>query len=343
LFQPFQQVYQSIGQRFGGTGLGLSISRHFVEMHDGKIWVESTEGQGSTFSFQIPIEPPVPVEIDASTHLVSGWEFFQRTHTYQAPVAIANPRLVIVEKGETLQHLLKRYQDTFELVPVNDFTSALEESIRNPAQAILVNDSEDKITALVKRVNDSPSLPYNLPVLLCSLPEIMDSSSQMGANRYLVKPVSFEQINAVIADIKPDYKTVLVVDDEPDTLRMISRMLTQAESNCRVLRASNGMEALEVLQHEPVDLVLLDLMMPDMDGYRLLQIINADPALKNIPRIILSARDPFSQHISSRALSITCRGGLAAAQLLTSIDLLKSVLLPSDPSNGQAFAAGLLD
>ncbi len=343
LFQPFQQTDQTIRQRFGGTGLGLSISRNFIEMHDGKLWVESVEGQGSTFTFQIPIEPPIPVEAQAAARMVSGWEFLQRTHTYQAPVAIANPRLVIVDKGEALQHLLKRYQDTFELVPVNDFAAALEENSHNPAQAILVNESEDKISSLLERAYNSSSLPYNLPVLLCSLPEITDSSSQLGANHYLVKPVTYEQINAAIAEIKPDYKTVLVVDDELDALRLISRILTQAESTCRVLRASNGVEALEVLHQEPVDLVLLDLMMPDMDGYQLLQIMNANSSLKDIPRIILSARDPFSQHISSRALSITCRGGLAATQLLTCINSLKSVLLPSDPSTGRAFAAEPLD
>lgn len=343
LFQPFQQTDQTIRQRFGGTGLGLSISRSFIEMHDGKMWVESIEGQGSTFTFQIPIEPPVPAEPQAAAHMVSGWEFLQRTHNYQAPAAITNPRLVVVEKGEALQHLLRRYQETFELVPVNDFEAALEESNRNPAQAILVNDSVDEITALVEQVNKYSSLPYNLPVLLCSLPEITDSSNQLGASYYLIKPVSFDQIKTAIAEIKPDFNTVLVVDDEADALRMISRMLTQAESTCRVLRAYNGVEALDVLHQESVDLVLLDLMMPDMDGYQLLEVMNADSKLKDIPRIILSARDPFSQHISSRALSITCRGGLSAAQLLTCIDSLKSVLLPSDPPTGRVFAAELLD
>jgi len=127
LFQPFQQLNGSIRRRYGGTGLGLSISKSFVELHGGRIWLESTVGTGTTVFFTLPIDLPVPIEEGVSRWLMSGWEWRQRTRPSRAPVAAVKPRLVVLDTEDVLQRLLTRYLDNAEIVPVASLDEAIQE------------------------------------------------------------------------------------------------------------------------------------------------------------------------------------------------------------------------
>jgi len=125
---------------------------------------------------------------------------------------------------------------------------------------------------------------------------------------------------------------VLVVDDEPEAVRLFQRMLSAAEPSYRVLRANSGEQALHVLRQHTVDVLLLDLVMPEMDGFRLLEVRSQDPALRQIPAIVLSARDPSGQPIVANALAVTRAGGLAVPQLLACIQALTRILSPAGPA-----------
>ena len=115
-------------------------------------------------------------------------------------------------------------------------------------------------------------------------------------------------------------KEILIIDDEPEALQLFWRMLAGGPRPYRVLTASNGEEALAILAEEKVDCLLLDLAMPGMDGFQLLQRRRLDPALQHIPVIVTSARDPTGQPIVSEAVTITRRGGLGLAQVLAHVE-----------------------
>ncbi len=181
-----------------------------------------------------------------------------------------------------------------------------------PSQMLLINESN--ISESLAAVESTP-LPHNTPVLICSLPGMDAYALSLGVAAYLLKPVSREQLLAALAPFAA--KTVLIVDDDPDLLRLFRRML--ADQPYRVLRAKNGSEALAIMAQQRPDVVLLDLVMPEMDGFQLLAHRNADPVLRQIPVIVVSSQDPSGQPIVSRSLAVTRRGGLSAHQLLGSI------------------------
>jgi len=329
LFQPFQQLDGSVRRRFGGSGLGLAISKSFVELHSGTMWLESEKGHGTTIFFRLPIDPPMPIEGG-----VSRW--FNPYESYEgrirqsparagiAPPAVLYPRLVILETGDSLQRLLARYLDHVEIIPVSGLEEALAELARVPAQALLVN--APSVSETLKRLSASGSLAQGTPVIVCTVPGTHEAAGALGVADYLVKPVSRKTLLATLDGLDLHEGTLLIVDDEPEALRLFRRMVTSAGRNYRVLRASNGQQALSILREERPDALLLDLIMPEMDGFQLLAAKAEDPALRDIPVVVVSARDPSGQPIVSNALAVTQKGGLSMSQLVECIEALTRVL-----------------
>jgi CheY-like chemotaxis protein len=329
LFQPFQQVDGSIRRRYGGTGLGLSISKRFIELHGGKIWVESAEGVGTTFSFRLPMAPPMPISRDCLRGVTPGWEHFQRTRPSIAPKAVVQPRFVVLETGNSLKRLLTRYLDGVEIVSATNLEEAIQELSASPSQALLINDTS--VSGTLQRL-ESITLPDGTSVMVCSVPGTTESAGSLGVSDYLVKPVSRDALLAALERLNLDRRTVLVVDDEPEALQLFRRMLASSGQGYRVLRARNGEEALNILRERRPDVILLDLVMPKLDGFQLLEAKSQDPALSDIPVIVLSARDPAGQPIVSNALAITQKGGLSIHHLLAYIKMTGQVLSITAPS-----------
>jgi len=324
LFQPFRQLDGSLRRRYGGTGLGLCISKSFVELHGGKMWVESAKGSGATFFFRLPIDPPAPLDSGVSRWFSPYRYYEERVRRSLAPVSVVRPRFVVLEHGNTLQRLLSRYLDGVQIVPATSFDEAIQELSRVPAQALLANSLSASETFLgLKR---SMALPYGTPAIICSLPGLAGAASALGIFDYLVKPVSRDTLLATLDRLPLPRKTVLIVDDEPEAVQLFWRMLASADRGYRVLTASDGRQAMHTLCEEHPDVVLLDLVMPGMDGFRLLEERNQDPALRDIPVVVLSARDPAGQPIVSDSLTITRGGGLSVPQLLACIEAVSRIL-----------------
>jgi len=128
--------------------------------------------------------------------------------------------------------------------------------------------------------------------------------------------------------------TILIVDEEPEGFRLFLRILTSSGRDSRVLRARDGLEALNVLRRQRPDAILLDLVMPNMDGFRLLEVKSQDPALSDIPVIAVSARDPAGQPIVSKSLAITRDTGLTAYQLLAYVRTIGTIFSTGERSAG---------
>jgi CheY-like chemotaxis protein/anti-sigma regulatory factor (Ser/Thr protein kinase) len=326
LFQPFQQLDGTIRRRYGGTGLGLSISKSFVELHHGKMWVESEPGRGTTVFFRLPIDPPAPLDSGALRWFNPYQPYQERHRPFRLRPAPVRPRLVVMEGGNSMQRLLGRYLAGAEITPVANLEQALLELSQVPAQALLINDV--RVGETLQQVNQSTALPYGLPALICSIPGMEQAAGTLGVSDYLLKPISRDVLLGALDRLQREVKTVLIVDDEPDAVRLFQRMLVSAGRGYRVLRAFDGRQALEILRREQVDVILLDLIMPAMDGFQFLAAQSQEPALRDVPVILISARDPMGHPIVSNALAVTCRGGLSIQQLLACIEAVSTILSP---------------
>jgi len=334
IFRPFEQADSSIRRRYGGTGLGLAICRSFVELHGGAMWIESKPGAGTAVFFRLPIDPPEPRGNATLRWLNPDWEWHERTRPSLAPTVQIRPRLLVLEAKDSLRRLLKRYLDNVDIVPVTSLPEALAELARLPAQALLINDTS--VAGTLQRFSSNPALPPSTPVIICSIPDPTDSIGVPGIVDYLVKPISRERLLTTLDRLDLRGKTVLVVDDEPEALRLFWRMLASAERGYRVLRAGTAEEALQLLRRDKVDAMLLDLIMPGMGGFRLLEMRAQEPALRDIPIVVISARDPAGQPIVSNGLAVMQQGGLAIHQLMASFEALTQILKPGSPSDGPA-------
>jgi signal transduction histidine kinase/CheY-like chemotaxis protein len=337
LFEPFEQIDSSLSRRHEGSGLGLSISKRFVEMHGGKMWLESQVGQGTTFYFSLPLTQAVlPVEASFSRWFSPYHTYEARTRPSKAPKPDITPRYVVVESGNALQRLFARYEGQAEVVAVPDIERAVEEITRVPAQALIVNDAPREPAS--QEMSRLTRLPYGTPAIFCWVPSESEAADRLGVARYLVKPISRDELLSTVDGCGPSVKTILLVDDAPEALQLFGRMLSSAQRGYRVLRATTGQRALSLLRERTPDLVLLDLIMPGMDGYTVLREKSQDAMIRDIPVVAISAQDPARSPVGGNYLTVARSGGLSAGDLLASIRAVSEVLAPQVRPSSQAEA-----
>jgi CheY-like chemotaxis protein len=179
-------------------------------------------------------------------------------------------------------------------------------------------------------------LPYGTPTIVCWVPGEETMTEQLGAARYLVKPIAREQLLDTIRQYGDDVTSILLVEDDSEAIQLFARMLASADQPYDVLLAKNGRRALDLLEHRQPDLMLLDLIMPGMDGFEVLERKQRLPTLRDIPVIIISSQDPSGHPIVSKSLVVAKHGGISAQDLVTSIQALGQKLTPSDQAARQA-------
>ncbi len=321
LFMPFQQL--DAGHSRGGSGLGLNISKRFVEMHGGRMWAESTPGQGATFYFQLPISPQMSGEPASAGYRrwFSGLDSPEprvRTRPSRLSHEDSPPRLLVLEHGDTLRHILEHYLVGCELAAVREIEEAEAEMRRAPALAVVAHQSPRSAGAYP--LGRLAELPYRTPVFGCQLAG--DDADQPPAAAYLTKPVTREMLVKALAQLDRPIRQVLLVDDEPEILRLFARMLSSLDAPPQTWRAPTGRRALALLRQHRPDVMILDLVMPDMDGFAVLREKAADPTICDIPVIITSSLDPSRGPVLAESLSLQLQGGLAAADIANSIRAL---------------------
>ncbi len=324
LFEPFRQLDGGV-RRQGGSGLGLSISRSFVELHGGRMGVRSQLGEGASFWFALPLAAPQPDAESFARWIRTEWE--PRRHSSLTPKPRVVPRIVILEPQRGLQEIVGRYLNGVEIVPVSTVEEARQRVAAEPAQLLLIGaESPEQASAWAEALRDTP---YATPVIACTLPT--HSASALGAAGYLTKPVTRTQLGQAIDDLGIPVQSVLVVDDDPETLQLLGRILSSPPRCCRTLQASSGQEALELLRARRPDLLLLDLIMPGMDGFAVLAEKARDPDLRDIPVLILSAQDPTGQSVVAPSFLATRGGGLSLPDLLRCALAVSEILVVPRP------------
>lgn len=342
IFEPFQQADTSIRRRMGGSGLGLTISKQFIEMHGGKMWLESEPGEGTLFYFSLPLErPPQALETEPGHSLLRaiipddeiGYRL--RSRPSLAPPLSNTERYVIVDPEQTLQRLLTRYLPNASIETLPDVPAAMEALNHSPAQAFILNAPR----SIMLQPGMLSNLPYGTPAITCWLPGKRDAASRLGALDYLIKPISREKLLAALENLVGDGNTVLVVDDEEDELHLFARYLEASGRAYSILQVTNGQRALAMLRSRRPDVILLDLTMPGMDGFQVLEEKQRDPLIRDIPVIVVSSRDPAGDPILSDTFTVTQSGGISQRNLIACIQALGTLLAPSASGSSHPAAA----
>ena len=297
LFEPFQQEDPSVRRRYGGSGLGLAISKRFVEMHGGRIWLDSDIGAGTRVTFMLPVQRPI--EEDTPQRWFSPHqEYTPRTRLSLAPELRPRPRIVVWERGAALSRLVERYIEGMEPLSATTPEEALEAVERNAAVGLLINATTVGEAAYDPAV--VARMPLDVPVMTCWVPERRTTVAHRGAQDYLVKPIRRTDLLESIRATRPRPRTILLVDDDPEARQLYARMLASVEGSPTVLQATDGDAALTLLRERKPDLLLLDLVMPNRDGFKVLEAKDADPR-----SAVIKAPQILAEPIISKALIIS--------------------------------------
>ncbi len=290
IFDAFHQVGATTKGIKEGTGLGLAITKRLVEEHGGRIWVESEPGKGARLSFTIPAGRAEP---DSS-------------ETNGAPAAIgparAHPLVLVVDDEPAARELLASWLEPegYQLITAGSSAEALAKAAEHAPDAITLNmlmpgkGGWDTLYSLKKT-----AITATIPVIVVTVVDEPKVGLALGAAEYLVKPVDKDVLlDAIRRFVGPGSNgpaKVLVVDDESGTRELLKEML-ESDGYIPVL-AGNGKEALAALADISVSAILLDLIMPEMDGFELLLRMKEDPGLRNIPVLVLTAKDLTDREI----------------------------------------------
>lgn len=327
LFEPFQQLDSSNRRKHGGSGLGLAISKRFVEMHGGQMWLESTIGEGTTFYFSLPMQSVETVGTGTAARWVNSYASIDpRPRAFKAPQATQVSRCVILEENDKASHLFERYMREVEIVSVRDAEGAIESSNKSPTQLLVINHPQ--AADLLQAVLSSGRIPFGLPVISFWLPGSADMAAALNIEKYLIKPVSKEALMDAVESIGDSIpKTILLVDDNPEVLQLFGRILASSDKKYSVLRASDGRQALQMLRKRRPDALVLDLVMPGLNGFQVLKEKAADPQIQGIPVIVISAQDPAGVQKVNDPVILAREGGFSPRDLL---ELVKSIGFASD-------------
>lgn len=335
IFEPFCQGSRDVWRDKGGTGLGLSISRQFVQLHGGRMWVKSELGVGSNFIFELPISPPVGHAIRPGHQIMEDWILRERAfRTDQAGIAeiSARPRLVIYDETGALHSQLAGYADQFEIVTAEDLTQATEALRQCPAHALVLNAANPD--TLWSRIEQVRMQVPDTPIMGCSVPQPIVRAVEAGAVGYLTKPVTRAQLEEAIRNLGKPVRRVLVVDDDPDALRLFTRMLRACDSTLSVATATDGEQALEALRSAPPDLVLLDVIMPRMNGWQVLEHLRDEEGITGVSVLLISAQDLVERPPESPLLVTALGEGLSLNRLLRCSMALSELLLTPEGEPG---------
>ena len=283
VFDEFRRSERSIERGYGGLGLGLAICQRLVEIHGGSIGMRSSgeEGAGSTFYFTLPtVEAPA-----------------LQTHHPAAASPTEQTVLVLTHRagcGQRLHHHLAEQGLDVRITYIDETQDWLSRLVVSPPGAIVIDVSTTPHQgwSVLRSLKGHPKT-QDLPTMFCSL---SPNGGSVLSFDYLTKPIELGELTQALDQhwlslgADRDVKVILVVDDDPDTLEMHARIVEAQSPSHRALKARDGLEALRVLQRESIDLVLLDLMMPELDGFGVLEAMRDQKATRDIPVIVLTGQ-----------------------------------------------------
>lgn len=331
LFEEFTQADTSAARKYQGTGLGLAITKHFIGMMGGTIDVESVKGEGSTFVVKLP------ANIDERSARQGR---FTRA---KAPMNIPNDRttILVVDDDPNARELMVRHltKEGFQVTTASSGQEALNRAIGLDPDLITLDVMMDDMSGwdVLKQLKSTPET-CNTPVIMCSIIDDRNRGLNLGAVEYLTKPINcnrlIESIDRYVQRSESD--EVLIVEDDPDTRALVSRHI--CDFGLAPREAANGLEALEILDHKrPPVFVVLDLMMPRMDGFEFLQAFRNEPEFAMVPVVIVTAKDLDENErriLRDMSADVVQKSQNNLKQTLKTLTDQIFTTLPATPNNG---------
>ncbi|HGX92121.1 MAG TPA: response regulator [Candidatus Tenderia sp.] len=288
IFDAFEQADNRTEREYEGTGLGLTISRRFVELLGGRISARSTLGKGSTFRVELDNAVQDAAPLPASPQALPAPA---PTPASEAPAAAGRLRVLVVDDDEKTRALLHFYlQDQgYSVITAGGGREALILARSQQPFAITLDilmPDQDGWSTLSALKEDAQT--RHIPVVIISMLDEHSLGVTLGAVDYLTKPVDKARLFTCLSELHGEIRDVLVVDDAAEDAELARALLEPAGYQVRV--AASGAQGMAAVQARCPDLILLDLMMPDMTGFDVIRRLKADPATQALPIIIVSAK-----------------------------------------------------
>lgn len=287
LFKAFTQADASTTRKYGGSGLGLAITRYFCRMMGGEVRVRSELGKGSVFTVSLP------VAVVESRPVVMDTTFVQRERGLQKALEGAS-RVLVIDDDPTVHDLMRRYlgREGFEVVTASGGREGLEmvKRVRPDVITLDVMMAEMDGWSVISALKADPETA-EIPVIIMTMLDDKEMGFALGASDYMTKPVNKDRLLGVMRKHHQSQLPchVLVVEDEPSIRQMVRRVLEK--EGWAVKEAENGMEGLRAMEQHVPSIVLLDLMMPVMNGFDFIRELRRREEWRNIPVVILTAKD----------------------------------------------------
>jgi PAS domain S-box-containing protein len=301
LFEDFVQADASTTRRFGGTGLGLSITRRLVRMMGGQVDVFSVLGEGSRFTVELPVTPP---SVPAST---------------PSPVLVRGGVLIIDEDAWTRDVLARTIgRAGIPIAVAADAETGIQLAHRLEPRVVVLDvlSPGSEGWAVLHRLREDPAT-RDIPVVVVAMGADRNLALTMGASQLVDKPLDRDHLLDVVRRLLPvQVGHAMVVEDDPALREILTRSL--AGVGWSVAEAGDGEEALRTRP----DVIVADLMMPKMDGFELVRRLRADPNHRDIPVLVLTARDLSADELADLSQSVDQvlrKGGQSKEELLTQV------------------------
>lgn len=365
IFEAFQQADGTTNRRYGGTGLGLTISRDLARLLHGSINVESEPGKGSVFTLVISAlskgaEAPAPA---ASALPVARAPAPARKAPRPAPSADAAAKddrgrldpslklLMVVEDDEAFAQVIRKlsHEVNFQCVMAHyaeEAVSMAEEYLPN-AIILDIHLPDHSGLFVLDRLKENP-LTRHIPVHVISANDFSQAALQMGAVGYLHKPAGRDDIIDVIRKLEgklaQGIKKVLIVEDNSVQLESMKKLI--ADEDVEVAAVRTGAEAIDLLQSTSFDCLILDLTLPDMSGYEILERMNASDSLSHPPVIVYTGRElgrAEEEKLQRYSSSIILKGAKSPERLLSEVNLFLHQVESKMPAERQKVLQDLRD
>jgi signal transduction histidine kinase/CheY-like chemotaxis protein len=328
LFEPFEQLGRGDQPR-EGTGLGLALTRRLVELHGGRIWVESALGEGSRFHFTLPLRPAEGAYPVAPTDLATPAEKVEDPRDAAPPGRDERPLVLVVEDDQAAARLITAClaRGGYATEVVADGVEALRRARALRPAAITLDVLLPRLDGweVLRALKGDPAT-RETPVLVVSVVDDPQTAYALGAVDCMLKPVDGRRLVECLRRYAPHPQdravprrrpAVLVADDDPAALRLLEEMLRP--SGVEVLSAGDGAAVLDGAAGMQPDLILLDLVLPGLDGFAVLERLKADSATRGIPVVIVTGRDLTEEdkrRLSGQAVAILRKGTFGKVDLL---------------------------
>ncbi len=365
VFEAFQQADGSTSRKYGGTGLGLSISRELSRLLGGEIQLESVVGEGSTFTLYLPedgpkIIPASEAESAVAKSLLAKSEVV-RHETLETPLKVfqtvddriiaENNLILVIEDDPVFAKILLEQcrENGFKCLSTDNGEDGLRLAAeKNPVAIILdIRLPEKDGWEVLDELKNNPDTK-NIPVHVMSSEDNLEEAFSKGVVGTLNKPVSKEDLNKALSNIKSfvnrKKKTLLIVEDDVVQVKAIKKLI--ANKDVKILEAGSGKDAVKLLKSEPVDCMILDLKLPDISGFALLDKLNAMEDIDIPPVIVYTAKDLSKNELAKleeHSKTVIVKGVKSEERLLDETALFLHKVVEKIPKPKQTMLANLYD